>query len=663
MKNLRASVIVTAFNSKHVLPLSLEALKKQTFKEFDIYLMDDKSTDGTSDFVKKNYPKINFFEMSIGVDKKRNIAISKSNSDYVITVDSDAILREDWIEKAIKYMDEHQDVGICCGKLIGKEGRIDYAGSIFSLSGGSADRGHDDVDKPEYNIFSRSPSITTAAAIIRRKMINEIGAFDESYFYGYEDTDLGLRANFSGWKVMYNPDLIGTHLYHSSLWKKENKGYVAKKPNISFYHHRNKVITYLKNFETKTILLNLPYFITSLLVETWKDPLPSLKAYHWIFKNWREVKEKRIETFQKRKIRDKQLFDIINFPKRCGDKEGGKIQSLLKKINNQSVQSLTFFITTKCNSRCKHCFYWKELNSKDISLEEIEKIISKFSNIQVISLSGGEPFLRKDLNQIIKLIKKYTGVKIIDIPTNCLIDISKRFEEILIENPDINFSIDCSLDGMKEDHDFIRGVDGSFEKTIVMIKKFSEIRKKYPNFKNLAVNSVLTSRNYKNMPQFIKFIKTLPIDHHTFDIIRGDYQDIMSPPKKEEIIKFNKLRYQTMKHYNSKSSILRRIFNNKKDKELIRIQERILFGKKWPFECTAGKNDFILESDGKMRICELTAPVGDLLKNTPEELLKNEKSKAILKQIKNHQCDCTHICNLSSSMDYSLKNLVTRFIH
>ena len=77
-----------------------------------------------------------------------------------------------------------------------------------------------------------------------------------------------------------------------------------------------------------------------------------------------------------------------------------------------------FFVTTKCNESCKHCFYHEHLNQKDeMSLQEIEQMVGKLGKVQVLLLSGGEPFLRKDLYEVIKLFITKAGVKVVSIPT------------------------------------------------------------------------------------------------------------------------------------------------------------------------------------------------------------------------------------------------------
>ena len=109
---------------------------------------------------------------------------------------------------------------------------------------------------------------------------------------------------------------------------------------------------------------------------------------------------------------------------------------LYNKISGKSKWGyVIFFVTNKCNSKCKHCFYWRNLNSNknELTLEEIDKITKNSGKIQVLLLSGGEPFLRKDLFEIISLFIKNAGVKVISIPTNAILtkEIKEQTERLI----------------------------------------------------------------------------------------------------------------------------------------------------------------------------------------------------------------------------------------
>jgi MoaA/NifB/PqqE/SkfB family radical SAM enzyme len=117
-----------------------------------------------------------------------------------------------------------------------------------------------------------------------------------------------------------------------------------------------------------------------------------------------------------------------------------------------------FFVTNRCNAKCKHCFYWKNLNKKDeLSLDEIERISDRLGTVQVLLLSGGEPVLRSDLFEIISLFIGRNGTKVVSIPTNALmpekiVEVTERLAAVF---PKVTFSINPSIDELFEKNEEI----------------------------------------------------------------------------------------------------------------------------------------------------------------------------------------------------------------
>ncbi len=660
MKESNVDVIIVSHNNKNILGDCIDSINNQTYKKIKIYLLDNDSTDNTKEFIKKNYSSINFVDVpNEGPSKKRNIGMSMSNSEYFVVMDSDAKLTKEWIKNAVKYMDSHLDVGLCNGKIIRADGLIDAAGGILARNGGGTDIGFGEKDIGQYNSFRRVGYLKSASLIIRKKMVQEIGGFDSDYYYGVEDSDLGLRANIAGWKVVYNSDLVSFHLSHHTM-----KNAPMKKE--TYRDKRNKLTTLLKNFESKTIILNTPFLLTdffqTLLLK--KHGIEVFRAYLYNLKKLNQTLKKRKYIQDKRKISDSEMFDTIEFPFLVRTRNiEKKYLGFIKNVNKKKLSGVTFFITTKCNSKCKHCFYWKDLNkNNDLSLKEIEEILSKFYNLSEVLLSGGEPFIRKDFPEIIDLIIKYTNPNLISIPTNCLMEnkVVTDMEKVLKKYPHVDFAIDCSLDGLEARHDFLRGIKGNFKKSIQFIKKMNELRKIHPNLKYLTVNTVITNENINDLPALIELVKKLDLSDHFFDLLRGEHKGLLTLPNKKDFNKINNLRYNARKYYNAKKhkSLLKRIYTNIRDRHIIISQMEVLEGKKWPFKCNAGTNDLILESDGSLRICELQPKIGNLKENSPEQLLKSQPARKLFNQIKNHKCDCTHICNVSSAMGHDLKDIL-----
>ena len=104
-----------------------------------------------------------------------------------------------------------------------------------------------------------------------------------------------------------------------------------------------------------------------------------------------------------------------------------------------------FYITARCNARCAHCFYFEEIenahNRDELSLDEIEQIARNWGDMLILTLAGGEPYLRSDLPEIVRVFKEHTGLEIAAIPSNGILTdrTVATVERLLEENPDLFF--------------------------------------------------------------------------------------------------------------------------------------------------------------------------------------------------------------------------------
>ncbi|MEM3227592.1 MAG: radical SAM protein [Candidatus Micrarchaeaceae archaeon] len=145
---------------------------------------------------------------------------------------------------------------------------------------------------------------------------------------------------------------------------------------------------------------------------------------------------------------------------------------------------LNFAITMHCQSRCLTCNIWQLRPVGELTLDEIKEFAKKNSYFKWIEITGGEPFLRSDIVEIVRAFKESSkGLYVVTIPTNSLTNsdvITKRITEIL-ELGVPRLVITLSLDGYRELHDKIRGVPGNYDKVIGLYRKLNEIRKAHKN--------------------------------------------------------------------------------------------------------------------------------------------------------------------------------------
>ncbi len=188
--------------------------------------------------------------------------------------------------------------------------------------------------------------------------------------------------------------------------------------------------------------------------------------------------------------------------------------------------NLIFFVTSKCNLLCTHCFYWEELNKpkNELSLEEIERISRSLPNLLSLSLTGGEPYLRPDLPEIAEAFERNSRVRNIQIPSNgLLVDRTlTRVEELLGRVRRARVSTGVSLDGPEEIHNRIRQNPRSFERALETLDGLKRLK---PSFPNLSVGVALTvsAANQDRLEEFYRYVSDkLQPDAITITLTRGD---------------------------------------------------------------------------------------------------------------------------------------------
>lgn len=126
-------------------------------------------------------------------------------------------------------------------------------------------------------------------------------------------------------------------------------------------------------------------------------------------------------------------------------------------------QWLIFFVTARCNARCSMCFYWEEIEGADrareLSLDEIRRVAASLPKITYLSLSGGEPYLREDLADVVQAIVDAADPVFVSIPTNGAFPdrVASAVDALSRRNPGTSFDVHLSLDGPPAVHDRIRG--------------------------------------------------------------------------------------------------------------------------------------------------------------------------------------------------------------
>ncbi len=341
---------------------------------------------------------------------------------------------------------------------------------------------------------------------------------------------------------------------------------------------------------------------------------------------------------------------------------------LARVMKLKTPSKLVYFVTHRCNARCAHCFYWRDIRShmNEMSLEEIKKVSASMGPIESMSLTGGEAILRDDLVEIMKTFYKNNGVKKFTLPTNgSMTEILKNHIENAFKRlPDIDLHVQISIDGMRKFHDKFRGVPGIFDKAVESVKMLNELKKKYPGLHSYVITTI-TNKNYREVKPLIKFVKTLHVDHK-FQLVRGAHFSVFNinpkvlsdfdPEDKEVLLPtFDQMWeiYKILDTLEYEDPLYKEI-----QKLKFKYSIEMLQHKRPAVKCLAGKLDGVLYPDGKVAICEMTKPFANVrdFNYNFKKLWNSAEANEMRKQTR--ACFCTHSCNLVDSMVYDDKTLI-----
>jgi len=320
------------------------------------------------------------------------------------------------------------------------------------------------------------------------------------------------------------------------------------------------------------------------------------------------------------------------------------------------LKDLIFFVTRRCNLRCRTCFYAAEIDrpssaGAELSLAEIEGVAASVGRLDSLLISGGEPFLRDDLADICAAFRRLCRIRSIHLPTNGLEPerIRSACAVILQRLPGVSLTLSLSLDGREAVHDRLKGTRGSFDRTVESVRTLSPLRRRFPGL-NIYIITVVSRENLHDVQPLADWIAgNLDVDGHGPSPLRGRPRDPgLLPPSSEEWAQLAQtlLPYHRRWLERSGRSRLRIAAAFGRVRYLYGLYARVLAGGALPFPCPAGSEIAVLEPDGGVRLCELTPVVGNVRDCGLDltAVLAGEEARQGRRAVRS--CACTHACFL-----------------
>jgi len=344
--------------------------------------------------------------------------------------------------------------------------------------------------------------------------------------------------------------------------------------------------------------------------------------------------------------------------------------------------SLTVSVTNQCNSKCKTCSIWRrysnhqEVSEQEFTTEEFEKTFQNFGGkVLWATISGGEPFLRRDLSQIFEALCEHCHPAVVNIPSNGLLSstIESQVRKMLEKNFDTNLTLNLSLDGVGEKHEKIRGVPGNFAKVLDTYERVKKLKKEFPRFQ-LGIHTVISKHNIDDAVDVYEFAKTLAPDSYITEVAEHrtelfNLEDDITPDadayKKfaDELSKHIRTDYLHSKKNVSKLTQSFRL-------EYYQVAAQVLRENRQIIPCYAGYASCQITPSGDVWPCCILGydkPMGNLREANYEfkKIWHSKKADEIRKYIGGKNCACplanahyTNIlCNFTSLIGVS-KNLL-----
>jgi len=307
---VRVAVNIVTFNSADDIAACLESLTKQTFRDFRVHVLDNASID-------KTIERLSAFDLDIvratsnsGFAKAHNDLIRSYPAEYMLILNPDTILRDDFLERLIPALDARPDAASATGKLLRMDGvTLDSTGIIMLRSQRHLDRGADQPDRGQFDKPEDVFGPSGAAALYRFKALEDVAVegqyFDEDFFAYREDADLAWRCRLMGWTSIYVPAAVALHRRRVTPERRSSLSSI-----INYHSVKNRFLLRLNNMTRSLYLRDFAPItfrdvtvVGYVLLREWT----SIPALTYVARHWSRLWRKRRVIQSRRRITGPQL--------------------------------------------------------------------------------------------------------------------------------------------------------------------------------------------------------------------------------------------------------------------------------------------------------------------------------------------------------------------
>ena len=319
------SIQIITHNSENHIEVCLDAIAASTYQNLEIILIDNNSTDGTVKKVKQHAlfssKKIHsfFLQENLGYAGGHNFASKYTKGKYLFLLNADSTLSPNCIEPLVARLESNSNLFACQPLILLKRDKekINLTGKMVHFLGYDWIR---DYKKTAIPPAGEVDSISGAAVLFNTEVFKKIGRFDQQYFMYYEDSDISWRARLAGYSLFFEPRSI---LYHDYKYIPDAKQQSWQQK--VYYVERNRLMTVIKNYSSKTLFSLFPVILINELALTLYAALSGLfftklKSYAGLWRARETLLEARNSTQDMRNVSDAEIvtkfvaqIDFVHF--------------------------------------------------------------------------------------------------------------------------------------------------------------------------------------------------------------------------------------------------------------------------------------------------------------------------------------------------------------
>jgi len=236
------SVIIPNWNGVRLLPTCLNALRSQTFRDFETIVVDDASTDDSRALLETDYSEVRVIALkkNRGFAHAANTGIRAAQGEVIVLLNNDTEADPHWLAEIANAFTHHPNAGmvVCKLRLFDQRDHLHSAGDFYRVDGVPGNRGVWEPDRGQYDDLRGLFGGCGGAVAYRKAMLDDIGLFDEALVANLEDVDLNWRARWAGYAIAYAPRAIVYHRVSAT-----GGGAYG-----SFYVGRNFILVLAKNY-------------------------------------------------------------------------------------------------------------------------------------------------------------------------------------------------------------------------------------------------------------------------------------------------------------------------------------------------------------------------------------------------------------------------------